>query len=701
MNRRIFSLITVILVFFAAFGSLSSGGVCLAGTAVLEGELENPVVFLELDGCADYFTESKRSDTLETFNASEEGSGGLKNYFSLMSGGKLQIGSEEALSVDLDKLRDEGICPFEQPITPDYFRQQTVSNPNGFPEEMKSERERLLVEWVLKALDRSGWRGGSDINGDGVLDMLTIYVSTDGAVGSEDILWPHMTSWSSDLGKLGDLSVRNYIIVSDGVLGNQSMPVSVVCHETVHLLNTLGPEGKEFGVADLYPESQVQNYPVGVWDIMGSTTQDLQNFNAVYREKFGWIRIPTLSQSGQVQLDEGQAVRFGERSGEYFVIEHRSTRGLLDVGLLDNPFLGESALVLYRVREDAVGNLTEPYEIVFFENTSENAIIGNPNIGKNPQAFNALFYPDNHSDFSSFFYSDGRDAGMRLTGIRRAENSSSLIFDLDVNERLITAQGRLICGEKVVAGASVLVNGTAVGTTDEQGSFYLEGIRRGDEITFAKRGYRFVGSVKVSYGEEPHVDLDLTGIQVTELMARNYCVTVSDREGTAVADARFTLNGEAFPYEYADGTLTFVGFEGDVLNGISPTHIFEGPVILTEQTTFSLFGDPLVSITLTFTENGKRLSRDITVFLGDREVVAKDGSIVIEDVVLGQVLTFTSSTYCFEPLEITHAGAYTVEGRLKEGIIRVPAIFLYLLGGVLVAAVVIVLVRDRRKKARS
>lgn len=707
MKQRYLSILLAAVCLFALLGRIPSERAVSAQPYVLEGALENPVVFLELDGCEGYFSSEKREQTLDGFNSREEDAGSLWGYFDLISEGKLGIESQEALSVSLDDLRESGICPFDQELTGDYFRTQSSENPKGFPSALKSERERMLVGWVLKALEKQGWNGGSDLNGDGVLDMLTIYISVEGVVSSSDILWPHMTSYTGELGKVGSLSVRNYVIVSDGVTEEHTMPTSVVCHETIHLLNTLGPNGAEFGVTDLYPYSDAEACPVGVWDIMGNTTPELQNLNAVYREKFGWIQISTLEKSGPVTLEVGQAVRFGERDGEYFVVENRGTRGVLDVKLLDNPLLGQSALVIYRVRSGKAGNISEPYEIVFFENTAEEAITGNPNVGKTPQAFFALFYPDNYSDFAGFVYGDdeGTDSGMLLFDICRVNEGTSLTFRLNLNERAVPANGTLLCDGQPVESAEVLLNGEQAATTDKSGAFELSAVRRGDRVSFRKRGYRFDGEIMILFDEgASKLNLDLTGIEAVRLPERQYTVTVRDSNGDTVADAAFTLNGEPFQNEYADGTLTFSGYEGDVLGIFSATHSFadNGQLVLTEQTELVVTAEAYLEITLSFTESGKSISQDVEIFCGgERIAVAKGGTVKLTSLVRGQILSFASNSYEFEELTLEKSGEYTLEGALKSSIIRLPSFLLYLMAAILVVAIVIALTRDVRKPRKK
>lgn len=706
-NRHYLSILLAANCLFVLLGWILPESAISAQSYVLEGALENPVVFLELDGCEDYFDSEKRAQTLEGFNSREEGVGSLWGYFDLVSEGKLGIESRESLSISMADLRESGICPFDMEFTDDYFRAKSSENSEGFPPALKSQRERMLVVWVLKALEKQGWNGGSDLNGDGVLDMLTIYVGVDDVVSSSDILWPHMTSYTEDLGKVGSLTVRNYVIVSDGVTKDLAMPTSVICHETVHLLNTLGPNGSEFGVADLYPYAERADCPVGVWDIMGDTTSELQNLNAVYREKFGWIRIPTLEKSGEVTLEVGQAVRFGERDGEYFVVENRSTRGILDRHLLDNPLLGQSALVIYRVRSGKSGNISAPYEIVFFENTSEKAIIGNPNVGKTPQTFFALFYPDNYSDFSGFIYGDdgGTDSGMLLSDIRRVKEDEALTFRLNLNERAVPASGTLLCDGQPAESVEVLLNGDSVAKTDKNGSFELNAVRRGDRVSFRKRGYRFDGELLILFDEDAtKLDLDMTCIEAVCLPERRYTVTVRDSDGGTVADIAYTLNGESFQNEYADGTLTFFGYEGDVLCLFSTTHSFadNGQLVLTEQTESVVTAEAYLEITLSFAENGNRISQEVEIFCGgERIAVAKGDSVKLASLVRGQILAFSSNSYEFENLTLKRSGEYVLEGKLKSGIIRLPAYLLYFMAAILIVAIVIALMRDVGKPRKK
>ena len=225
------------------------------------------------------------------------------------------------------------------PVTlPDSLKRYGGSNDHGTDEPMSK-----LFKDACTAMDDSLDFSQYDANEDGYVDLVIIIYAgySQSVTGNSNVcLWPKSGNCSG--GKYDGKEVSRFGINAElnGFPGCYSQPpfqringIGTLCHEFSHCM----------GLPDFYPTGNAwkgDNQAMEFWSIMDSGNY-LSNGNAPApytaweREAFEWYEIPTLEESGDMEINPidygGSAYRIlndNDPTGhEYFIIENIQNRG--------------------------------------------------------------------------------------------------------------------------------------------------------------------------------------------------------------------------------------------------------------------------------------------------------------------------------------------------------------------------------------
>ena len=248
----------------------------------------------------------------------------------------------------------------------------------GKAENGSGENMKLLIQDACYLMDDEIDFSQYDGNNDGMVDLLIIiYAGYSQSMGGNraECIWPKSGTTSG--GTYDGKRVSRYLVSAElnGFPNCWSKPpyeringIGTLCHEMGHTL----------GLPDFYPTDNSKkgdNQGMEYWSLMDSGNY-LNNgyapvpFNAYEREAFGWMEIPTLTESCDLELksidDGGTAYRIrndnDETNCEYYIIENIQNIGL-------NLLQRGHGMVVYHVDYD---------EYQFTTNNGVNNIKGHP-----------------------------------------------------------------------------------------------------------------------------------------------------------------------------------------------------------------------------------------------------------------------------------------------------------------------------------
>jgi len=223
-----------------------------------------------------------------------------------------------------------------------YFLAQSSSNPNGYPNENEgSLRIRTMLAAAVSAVGSSN-QVPTDINLDadnnGRIDNI-VFIVRGNAAGWSDALWSHRSALNTN-SSINGKRAYDYNMVME----NHFSDTGTIVHEYGHSL----------GAPDLYRYSGNTSFaPVGIWDVMGGTTDPPQSMSAYIKEQYMyWTYIPYATASGEYTINpvttsqEDHAVKIVTpySTTQYFIAEYRRKI----TGQIDGNLPG-SGLLVYRV----------------------------------------------------------------------------------------------------------------------------------------------------------------------------------------------------------------------------------------------------------------------------------------------------------------------------------------------------------------
>lgn len=355
------------------------------------------------------------------------------------------------------------------------------------------------------------------------------------------ILWPH--SWSS-----GTLVSSPKVIVN-GSHEDEAPFTGTYAHEFSHAL----------GLPDLYCDASNSEVPVGSWFIMASTNYFYpQSLNAFFKGKLGFTteapygfnndaKIRTVTSSGDYELspcnsqDGVIAYKFAEReitmgahqnqngancsstekAKEMFFVEYKvkaSSKTQTDYGI------DGTGLIIYRVVTsvctDEIGNLYPDrlgevkYQVYILRdktvsNTQGAAIITNGLFGSNAE---------NSKSNKVITYHDGTNTRIVIQNKGTDSNGNAIVnFRFPEESERFTVSGtfkvdgvaktgvRLYTREVSSAGGRSAAQDAGV-STDASGHFFINDLKDGTEILFAKNETEFYQE-KVTVNGENQIDI--------------------------------------------------------------------------------------------------------------------------------------------------------------------------------------------------
>ncbi len=280
----------------------------------------------------------------QMFNDKTAGTQSVYNYFLHSSYGQLEWTTSFFPTPDGTQ-----ILSYQAKMARGYYQEKSSINTDGWEDDTeKAARERALMKEVINYInDNIDKKVVVDADNDGLMDNLTIVVSSCSEIGSRHLLWPHRSDLVSATNEfvINGAKVVGYLMVFDEYRKQITAPTTlgVICHETSHSLGTY----------DLYHVNDNLN-PVGVWDLM-SDNQDVPQQMTVYTKfrycKWGSLDdIPTISTPGVYTLNpvggttkENIAYKVKPvGSDEYFILEYRKKEGY-------DSSIPSSGLLVYRI----------------------------------------------------------------------------------------------------------------------------------------------------------------------------------------------------------------------------------------------------------------------------------------------------------------------------------------------------------------
>ena len=227
------------------------------------------------------------------------------------------------------------------------------------------ERMDLLFQDACALLDDEIDFSQYDANDDGYVDLsIIIYAGFSQSMtgNSNECIWPKSNAFSTgpkyDGKKLGRYAVSAELNGFPGCWSSAPFVringIGTLCHEFCHTM----------GLPDFYPTGSEgakvkgNNQAMEYWSLMDSGNYNYNGYapvalNAWEREAFGWIEIPTLTESCQLDIlpldDNGKAYRIlndhDATAHEYFLIENIQQIG-------QNSWQRGHGLLVYHVEYD-------------------------------------------------------------------------------------------------------------------------------------------------------------------------------------------------------------------------------------------------------------------------------------------------------------------------------------------------------------
>ena len=393
----------------------------------------------------------------QLFNDNTVGAQSVYNYFKHSSYGQLDWTTSFFPAASGDQ-----VMSYQAQQPRGYYQEKTSINTIGWENATTmAARERALMKEIITYINEHIDKSVVvDADGDGLLDNLTIVVSSCSELGSRHMLWPHRSDLVSATNEfmINNAKVVGYLLVFDEYRTfpkTAAATLGTICHETSHSLGTY----------DLYHVNDKLN-PVGVWDLM-SDNQDTPQQMTVYTKyrycKWGSLDdIPTISTPGTYELNPvggttqekiAYKIQPVGNDKEYFMVEYRKKEGY-------DSSIPASGLLVYRINTNfSRGNvnyngttiLDEQYIFRPGGTTTADGTVGNANFSQESgrKAFGGL------ADEKPF-YSDGTVANFAIGNVSAC--GETITFDLlETTKQLILSESELTLKGSAQSGASVTV----------------------------------------------------------------------------------------------------------------------------------------------------------------------------------------------------------------------------------------------------
>lgn len=355
----------------------------------------------------------------------------LQHYFSEISENELYIRTYH-FPQTTDDINIAYIDDFDR----SYYQPYSSSNPNGYTDDQRTEREHALLANAIGAIS-SEVSPTIDIDGnnDGYVDGVSFVIYGDPGDWAT-LLWPHRWALFSETVLINNIQVYDYMfMLSESWYYN----VGVLCHEFGHVL----------GAPDYYHyDGGGAPTPVGGWDLMASNGNPPQYPSAYTKWKyFDWLpEIPEITIGGNYTLfpmtqqeDVSYKIASPNSLSEYFVMEYRKQEGMYELNLPGT----RSGLLVYRVNTEAGNGNAQgpPDELYVYRPGGSLNVNGDLNSAPFSSAYDQSSINED-TDPAPFLYNDGEGAagGLNLFGISDPEEYISFNVILGTPEIMVNIE---------------------------------------------------------------------------------------------------------------------------------------------------------------------------------------------------------------------------------------------------------------------
>lgn len=363
------------------------------------------------------------SDTLlnyNRFNDSTAGANSQYNYFKYTSYEQLDI-----LTYLYPQSTTNIVVSYQDIYDRSYYMPYNASsNPNGYLDDERAEREHALLRRTIEFVVASGQIPASldlDYDNDDLVDNICFIVRGSPTAWST-LLWPHKWSlWSEDV-FINGKQVWSYNFQLETHLASNA--VGVLVHEMGHTLT----------MPDLYHYTDNGISPAGPWDVMESNSNPPQSMLAFMKYKYcDFIDdIPEITESGTYTLyplssTEKNCYKIASATSDsqYFMVEYRVKEGTFEGSLPG------SGMLIYRIDPEAGnGNAQGPPDEVYIYRPN-----GTPdyNGSVNQANYAADFWRTEINDETnpSSFLQNGSAGGLYITDISALGDSMTFRVELE------------------------------------------------------------------------------------------------------------------------------------------------------------------------------------------------------------------------------------------------------------------------------
>lgn len=572
------------------------------------------------------YNASRPNNTLRkvNFNIAKLGDGETVDYTAIVAFVNLSGGPKTWAQNDIDSImlalndddRSNNIYSVRE-----YFEEQTYgklrfsalyvefnSTKSYYEFANKSTSGQFSLEYYTFSDALTGTKGLKDENGNvfdasevGIYHCSLLYFPYD-STGWGTILWPH--SWS------GQAFVSTPFALGSGENQQKSPFMATYAHEFTHVL----------GIKDMYVYEDVDETPVGIWDLMASHDRwNPQSLSAYFKQYLGltgesdyaykdnskvrevsgsgeYKLAPTSSQTGTIALkiaehsvDVSGYCSFSacpthynnygyytESGKESFYIEYKKQSSSLAE---PDYYLPSSGLIIYRVVESIHTKLLGNSRPSMLGITKYQVYVLRPDneyLGKASVAKGATFGTTTNTSSNNTYirYFDGTNTRIQIKNNGYDSNGNACVqitFADDIDT--CTASGTFAIDGEKIANAKILISTPdskgnynsstqTYGVTDADGYFYVKGLKKGAKLSFVVKEKTYNNLLTVN-GNVYDAEINHRLYSITGTFRVNNALVSGAKVMISTLDASGTRSKAVFSGVYTDsnGYYSLKGLE--------------------------------------------------------------------------------------------------------------------------------------------
>lgn len=248
----------------------------------------NLVLFAYFSGDAepDWFNETSSGAFTDDYT---KGMTNVQRYMNYYDGGQNRSFTSYMSKISGGKYQVENVFP---QYNSDTGKVEALQLSITEEQAKKGNYDSQIVEELGKAIDCSAWADKLDLNGDYIIDNVSVVLKGENATTpAGSVQAPTLRSHKFTLGRDNwagtNLSTSTFNMLNTTALNGKR--AGLIAHEYLHSLN----------YPDLYCEDGGNDYPVGNWDIMSSDGRFMTYPLAYLRMAFSnWVQIPEVEEAG-------------------------------------------------------------------------------------------------------------------------------------------------------------------------------------------------------------------------------------------------------------------------------------------------------------------------------------------------------------------------------------------------------------------